>query len=327
MTWGEPGRVGRSARARHFDGRLPMCQLNPRESPWKGRALVVLAALLWSTSGFFAKAPWLTTWPVAERGLVLAFWRALAAGVVLLPFVRRPTWTPGLIPAGLSFAVMNGAFLMALTQAGESSALWLQYTSPLWVFLIGVRFLHEPWGRGDVGMVGCVLLGTGIILTSQFLLGGNGGHRFTGTIWGLVSGLALSGVFLSLRRLRDHESVWLVTVCHFCAAVCLAPWVLTRSVWPTLPQWLWLTLFGALQMAIPYVLFTRGLRHIPAHEASCLALLEPIFVSVWVYLAWGHRPEYQPPSGSTLAGGACILAGLLIRYTSTASVPRQGAST
>ena len=46
-----------------------------------GRRLVLLAAILWSTSGLFAKAPFLEQWPDEQRGLLLAFWRAAFAGL------------------------------------------------------------------------------------------------------------------------------------------------------------------------------------------------------------------------------------------------------
>ena len=59
------------------------------------RWLVVVAAVMWSTSGLFAKAPLLSTWPLEQRGVLLAFWRTLFAGLFLLPFVRRPQWTWG----------------------------------------------------------------------------------------------------------------------------------------------------------------------------------------------------------------------------------------
>ena len=48
---------------------------------WRGRLLVIAAALLWSTSAFFAKAPIFDDWPVESRGLLLACWRGLFASV------------------------------------------------------------------------------------------------------------------------------------------------------------------------------------------------------------------------------------------------------
>ena len=71
------------------------------------RWLLVLVAILWSTSGLFAKAPWLAAWPVEVRGPLLAFWRTLFAGLFLLPLVRQPRWTWRLLPSTLIFAAMN----------------------------------------------------------------------------------------------------------------------------------------------------------------------------------------------------------------------------
>jgi drug/metabolite transporter (DMT)-like permease len=71
-------------------------------------------------------------------------------------------------------------------------------------------------------------------------------------------------------------------------------------------------------MGLPYVLFARGLRHIPSHEGSGLALLEPLLVPVWVFLAWGRLSTYEPPRWWTYAGGGLILAGLTIRYAAEA---------
>ena len=61
---------------------------------------------------------------------------------------------------------------------------------------------------------------------------------------------------------------------HLVTAVVMAPYVITTDLWPTHSQWAWLAAFGSLQMALPYVLFTRGVRRVTAHEASNIALLD-----------------------------------------------------
>ncbi len=48
-------------------------------SLWRGRLLIVTAAVMWSTSGFFAKAPIFDDWPLETRGILLAFWRTFFA--------------------------------------------------------------------------------------------------------------------------------------------------------------------------------------------------------------------------------------------------------
>ena len=67
-------------------------------------------------------------------------------------------------------------------------------------------------------------------------------------------------------------------------------------------------------MGLPYVLFARGLKSVPSHEASGIGLLEPVLLPVWVFLAWRHAADYSPPQWWTLVGGGLILAGLIVRF-------------
>ncbi|MEC9096009.1 MAG: hypothetical protein VX776_05205, partial [Planctomycetota bacterium] len=59
----------------------PVGEPGVRKNLLRARWMIVLAAVLWSTNGFFAKAPWFDGWP----GFVLAFWRAMFACAILLP--------------------------------------------------------------------------------------------------------------------------------------------------------------------------------------------------------------------------------------------------
>src|SRR5437868_6821192 len=83
-------------------------------SSGRGRLLILLAAVLWSTSGLFAQAPTFNDWPLQQRGTLLAFWRTAFAALVLLPLVRRPRWRWGLVPFGLAFLAMNVTVVNAL---------------------------------------------------------------------------------------------------------------------------------------------------------------------------------------------------------------------
>ena len=280
----------------------------------RGRWLVLAAAVLWSSSGFFAKAPLWENWPREHRGTSLAFWRALFAALALVPFIRKPCWSWGLLPAGICFAIMNGTFLHAMTLTTEANALWLQYTCPLWVYLIGVYGFREHVHPRDKGMVFGVLAGVLFILVAEWLRSDLSPESFRGSLWGVAAGAALAGVMLSLKHMPALDPVWVVAFCHAVAALAMLPFVWQSQTRPELWQIPWLAAFGAIQMALPYILFYRGIRLLPAHEASCLALLEPLLVSLWVYLAWGSRPDYVAPGWGTWVGGGLILSGLLWRY-------------
>ncbi len=269
-----------------------------------GRLLITAAAVLWSTSGLFAKATTFEVWPTDSRGILLAFWRAAFAGVLLLPAVRRPQWDVRLVPLCIAFTVMNVTYLMAMTTTTAANAIWLQSTAPWWVLLVGVLVLGEPFPRSERVPLLVGGLGLAIILAFEIR-----GQARLGVLCGLVSGFSYSGVVLSLRALRGLDTVWVVAVAHLVTAALIFPYIAWLDVWPSATQLPVLAGFGLFQMALPYVLFARGLRSITSQEATVIGLLEPVLLPVWVYLAWD-----EVPAPWTMVGGGLILAGLLLRY-------------
>jgi DME family drug/metabolite transporter len=291
---------------------------SPRSSVWRARLLVLLAAVLWSSSGFFAKAPVFAGWP----GRTTAFWRALFACLILVPMVRRPQWSWKLVPMSLIFAAMNYAYLTAM-EGSPANAIWLQNIAPMVVLLVGVVVLKERARGLDWLMAALSAVGIGMILyfESKFRAA-----AFDTLLWGIVSGITYAGIVLSLRSLRDFESAWLVALNHIVTAIALSPFGLaplfvegSQVPWPTGIQWPLLIAFGIFQMGLPYFLFARALRTIPGHEASGIALVEPLLVPVWVCLAWGWQFF---PAWWTIAGGSLIFVGLVLRYLAASERPK-----
>ncbi|MEM8680892.1 MAG: DMT family transporter, partial [Planctomycetota bacterium] len=135
-----------------------------------------------------------------------------------------------------------------------------------------------------------------------------------GSLLGVASGIAFAGVVLCVRGLRGHDSAWVISVCLLTSALVLLPYVIGKGNWPNPKVMTGLALFGASQLALPYILFAWGTREVTSHEASFITLLEPLLVPVWVWLVWGGRPEYEFPASWTLVGGGLILTGLVIRF-------------
>ncbi len=276
---------------------------------WVGYLCVIAAALLWSTSALFAKAPTFDAWPIESRGLQLAFWRAVFACAAIVFFVRRVEWKWAMLPMVACFCLMNWLYLTAMVRIEGTIAIWLQSTAPVWVFLVSVTIHSERILAADWRMLVWAVAGVTIILGFQIQQ-----SPAMGLIFALLSGVMYAGVVLSLRHLRDCDSFWLVFLNHAVTALVLAPFALSEGIVPSGNQWWFLIGFGALQMGLPYVIFANGLKRIPGHEASLIGLIEPIMLPAWVFLAWRLHPSYAPPHWSTLAGGGLIFVGLVQRY-------------
>lgn len=269
-----------------------------------GRLFVLAAATLWSLGGVFAKY-------LGLDGLTVACYRSLFAGLVLLPFVpaARRVFRPALLPLGLAFGVMTGFYLSAMMATTAANAIFLQCTATIWTIPLSVLLLGEPPDRRSVFGIGLAAVG----IVSIVFYGYDGRpNEGWGIACGLASGFGYAGVVVGLRGFRDLDPIWLSAVNNLAAAVTLGLWiVVTRGtiVVPPPNSLLLLVAFGTIQMAIPYVLFSRGLQDIGAPEAGLLGLLEPVLAPVWVFLVIGERPAYP-----TLIGGLFLLAGVACRY-------------
>ena len=288
-----------------------------------GRLCIVLAALLWSTSGAFTK---LLTRPTgldldqpALDPLQLAFARAFFAGLVLLPLLRRGdvSFRPAMLATAVSFAVMNALYVTAMAVGSAANAVFLQYTAPMWMALVSIFWLKEPPDRRTLYALAVGMAGVAVIVVGGW---GDGG-KLTAAAIAVGSGVAYAGVLIGLRVLRTASSRWLTIFNHLFAAVALAPaLLLCWKATPSLAQVVTLFLFGAVQMALPYWLVARGLRRVSPQEAGMLTLLEPLFNPLWAFLVYRQS---ETPSAYTLVGGACILAALAWRYGPGPRLPRS----
>lgn len=272
-------------------------------SPNSARLLIVIAALMWSLSGTFTKL-------LVLPGPMMAAWRVLFAGLSLLPLLNRRSIHFSWAMAGMlfCFATMNVTFVTAMTLTTAANAIFLQYTAPLWIVVASVYWLREPFDRRNV-----IPLALGMVGIAIIVLGGRS-EESVGIFLALLAGAAYAGVAVFLRALRDEDAIWLTVVNHLgsgallLAALAILPGTSIAGQ-VGLGRWIGLVAFGVVQMAVPYVLFSRGLKTIPATEAGVITLLEPVANPVLTYLAMG-----EVPAKATVLGGAVILFGVAWRY-------------
>ena len=299
---------------------------HPSWKKWIGPVLCASAAVLWSTSALFARSSSFDAWPIEYRGAAIGLWRAIFALVILVPLVRRVSWDWRMIPMAACFAVMNWTYLTALVGGPPENAIWLQNLAPAWVMLVAVFILREPTLPKDWWMLALCIGGVLFILIMQNSMSAPSSKNFWWAPWlAIASGMCYAGVILSLRSLRAHDPAWLIALNHAVTALLLWPLVWQSGVgWPQGGMWILLAGVGMIQMGTPYLLFARGLKTTPSHLASLITLLEPVLLPVWVFMARGGEPDYEPAPWWTWVGGGMILIGLVLRYLPTQSTLPQG---
>ncbi|MDH3284789.1 MAG: DMT family transporter [Acidobacteriota bacterium] len=267
-----------------------------------GRATVLAAVVLFSTGGAAIKA-------CSLDGSQIASLRALVAGLflfVILPEVRtRWTWRSWLV--GSAYAATLTLYVLAMKTTTAANAIFLQSTAPLYLLVLAPWLLGERIRRRSIGLM--VVLAAGLVL----LLAGGEPPRATasdpllGNLLGALCGATWALTLLGLRWLgvtggegRDTGASAVVAGSLLACVVCL-PWTFPLGAVRAVDGLLILYL-GVVQVGLAYVLLTRGMRVVPAFQASLLILLDPVLNPIWAFALHGERPARL-----ALIGGALIL--------------------
>jgi drug/metabolite transporter (DMT)-like permease len=264
----------------------------------RGRLLIVSAALLWSLAGVFIK--FLDVPP-----LTIVFYRSFFACLIFTPFVRRADWRIS-GPVGVSvltYSAAISAFVSANKLTTAANAIVLQYTAPIFVFLFSRIVLSEK-----VTKLNGLALSTGMLGVAVISLDSAGEPEMAGVLLALLSGLLFAAYMINLRRTSNVSPIYLTWINNAVCALLLLL-VVVSQLGLTWDQLGILAVMGAVQLGLPYFLFSKGLQTVSLQEASLIALIEPVLNPIWVAVTVG-----EIPSTATLTGGGMILMGLSVRY-------------
>jgi drug/metabolite transporter (DMT)-like permease len=207
-------------------------------------------------------------------------------------------------------------FIIALKQTSVANVLIFQAASPFVAAVLAWLWLGERVSsRGTLAILATVV---GIaVMESDSLAKG----RVWGDLFSAIMGFSFAVMIVLARRHRDVSMT---------SAMCLAT-ALTAIV--TLPfaqlavapgDLALLAVFGIGQMGAGLVMFTAGVRLIPAADAGLITVLEVILAPIWVWLAFGENPGTRAILGGTIVLGAIIVHTLLERQAGGAAGARGG---
>jgi len=263
---------------------------------------LILCAALWSLNGPLIKL--LDGQHVPA--LTIACYRSLLGGLVFAAFARRrldtlrnvaPAWP---IAAVLAFTLMTASFVIANTLTSAANAIILQYTSPIWVFLLSPLLLRERPGRVEGLVLLVAMAGVGVIFA------GGRGADLTGLLVALFSGLGYGTLTVLLRKLRPVSPVVVAAANALGSGLLL---IVPVAVWGrfglTTYEWVLMLVLSLVQFTAPYVLFSWALQRVEAYRAALIVLLEAVLNPLWTYLI-----VHEAPAPATLLGGPLILAGV-----------------
>lgn len=184
----------------------------------------------------------------------------------------------------------------------------LLYTAPSFVVLLSALLWRERVTGRKLAALGLTLVGCALVCG---LFSGQVTVTAAGVLLGLGAGFFYALYSIFGRYALAHYDSMTVTMWTFLFAgpaslVLLRPSELAAAF--SAPG-TWLTAAGlvAVSTAAPYLLYTWGLARVESGRASILASLEPVVASLAGTLLF-----HEPLSAATLAGIACVLAGVSI---------------
>jgi drug/metabolite transporter (DMT)-like permease len=274
----------------------PVTRSRSEQDP--GRFLILVAALLWSLAGVFIK--FLDLYP-----LTIVFYRSLFASLVFVPFLRLSEFrfNAAIIVSLISYAAAITAFVSANKLTTAANAIVLQYTAPVFVYLFSWLVLRERISRPNALALCFSMIGIAVISFDSA-----GEPEMAGVLLALLSGGLFAIYMLNLQRMNDIAPIYVTWLNNLACALLLLPFVSTHLSLSLNQLWI-VFVMGAVQLGLPYFLFSKGLQTISVQEAALIALIEPVLNPVWVALMVG-----EIPSTATLLGGGMIIVALAARY-------------
>jgi drug/metabolite transporter (DMT)-like permease len=262
--------------------------------------LLLSAALCWSLGGLLIKS---IDWPP----MAIAGGRSAIAIPVMLLCIGRPrfTFSPAQIGGAIGYALTVALFVFATRMTTAANAIFLQYTAPIYVALLGRWYLGERALRIDWLVIAVALCGIALFFFDRLTISG-----FWGNIVALASGVAFASVALFLRKEKAGSPVASIILGNAIVALAGIPFMFQHSLGAG-SGWR-LILLGAVQLGLPYVFYGTAIKYVTALEATLIPLLEPVLNPLWVMLALGEHPGPWAIFGGTLVLGAVLARGALM---------------
>lgn len=276
---------------------------------------VVIAGMLWGTSGIFVKllAPYgLTSLQMTATRAIIAL---ISLFVYILIFDRKlfSFKIKELLlyaAAGVSLFFTASCYYSSMQMTSIATAVVLMYMSPIFVMIISVLFLGEKFTRLKLISVGLMVVGCALVS------GIVGGFKFN--IIGILLGFASCAAYTAYNVLTKIEmrcgckavSATFYTFLFMSIAALISSKPIgivnaaVSSPWPVIPL---LILLGICTSVMPYFLYTLSLRLLPVGVASALSIVEPMSATLFGLVLFDEKIGWVSGIGIALIMIAVVL--------------------
>jgi drug/metabolite transporter (DMT)-like permease len=268
-----------------------------------GVALIIAAAIAWSTAPFFTRLLHFDSWTIL-------FWRGLfGGGFISLFLIAAQGWSGA---RSLVTMKANGWLVACLSTLGMVSFIpSLQLTSVANVAIIiavqpfaaaGIAWVWLREAAAPRTLLASLVAFAGIVV---IVSGAGGVSDYRGIALAFLMVLSISLMTVVIRRHRETSMVAAAAVSNFLGSLVCIPFAQHIGAVGA-SDLVILALFGLLQVGLGLTLFALGSRLLPSGQASLIATLETPLMPFWVWLAFAEVPSLRALIGGALVMGAVI---------------------
>jgi len=263
----------------------------------KAIILVLIAAVLWSTSGLFIKIIDLNPFTIAgSRGFI--------AAIMLLALINKRlsfNWSLPQVVGAFCYAGAMITFVVATVMTTAANAILLQYTMPIFTALFGLWLLNEKTSRFDWGVIFIVIGGMALFFLDELTIDGLWGNFIA-----ILSAIFFAFLIIFMRMQKSGSPVETVILGNIITFVVCLPFIIQEP--PTGVNLLPLSYLGIIQLGLPFLLYSTAIKYVTAIDAVLIQTIEPLLNPVWVFLIIG-----EVPGSWAVVGGAVVLISVTIR--------------
>jgi len=268
-----------------------------------GIALVVAAAIAWSTAPFFTRLLPYDSWTIL-------FWRGLFGGGMIVAIMLMLQGRAGLrdltrmdkngwLVASFSTLAMI-AFIPSLQLTDVSNVAIIIATGPFLAAALAWIWLREiPHLRTMLASI-VALCGVMIIVGSA-----RTGSDVIGIALACFMALAIAAMTVMVRRHKNTSMVAAAAMSNVLGSVISIPFAHGIADITELDL-LILAMFGCFQVALGLTLFFLGSRLLPSGQAALISTLETPLMPFWIWVGFGEVPTLRVLAGGALVMGAVI---------------------
>jgi drug/metabolite transporter (DMT)-like permease len=268
-----------------------------------GIALVVAAAIAWSTAPFFTRLLPYDSWTIL-------FWRGLFGGGMIMVLMvllqgraalRDLTRMDknGWLVASFSTLAMI-AFIPSLQLTDVSNVAIIIATGPFLAAALAWIWLREiPHLRTMLASI-VALCGVTIIVGNA-----RSGSDVIGIALACFMALAIAAMTVMVRRHKNTSMVAAAAMSNILGSVISIPFAHGITGITGFDLFI-LAMFGCFQVALGLTLFFLGSRLLPSGQAALISTLETPLMPFWIWVGFGEVPTLRVLVGGALVMGAVI---------------------